>query len=249
MISKIFICLCSSFLIVGFSSSCSSSDDEVTPATKGNISLKFSSTVSSQFGKSKGIVGYTRRGAEVKIKEFKLSIREVELLVNDDSSNVDTTDIVIFQGPFELDLLSNSSPLDQTIGDVEVPIGTYEELRFKLHKSLGTSTSSPLYNRSVYISGLIDNTPFEMWHDSGENLDVGKSTGVVVDENGINITVKFDIDQFFLNTSNPLDLGLAEDTNQNGTIEINPDDEGDENEDIADHLKDNIKEAADLLEQ
>ena len=50
----------------------------------------------------------------------------------------------------------------------------------------------------------------------------------------------------FLSSLKQIDLNQALDGNKNGIIEIFPNDE-DGNRDIADDLKDNIKETADLI--
>ncbi|MDH3796182.1 MAG: hypothetical protein OER83_04860, partial [Flavobacteriaceae bacterium] len=90
-------------------------------------------------------------------------------------------------------------------------------------------------------------TPFVFWHDTSENLDVGRSTGVEVSGGVINFTVEFDMSQF-LSSLNQIDLMQATDGNQDGTIEIFPNDQ-DGNQDIADDLKENIKATADLINQ
>jgi hypothetical protein len=52
----------------------------------------------------------------------------------------------------------------------------------------------------------------------------------------------------FLSSLNQIDIGLATDGNGDGVIEIYPNSEdGTDNRDIADQLKDNIKTAADLI--
>ena len=180
--------------------------------------------------------------AEVNITDFKLSIRDVEFKM--DNSDLDSNQVE-FRGPFDLDLMSEVDALSQTLGTVNVPDGTYKVLRFKFHKSRDRAQSDPLYDRSIYLKGTVDGIPFEFWHDTSENFDIENSGGIVVNGNTVDITVKFVIDQF-LNSLHVIDLSQATDENQNNLIEINPDD-GDSNGAIADILKENIKEAADLI--
>jgi len=59
--------------------------------------------------------------------------------------------------------------------------------------------------------------------------------------------VRFNIDHLLTSVHN-IDLSQAVDENQDGTIEINPDD-GDGNKEIADQIKENIKMAADLIKE
>ena len=188
-----------------------------------------------------------KNNAHVVFTDFRISIRDVVFKNDDDpNSNLDTDEIQ-FRGPYQIDLLTGGDAITQTIGDVVVPDGMYKELRFKFHKDEDLPATDELFDRSIYIEGTIDEQPFVFWHDTSENLDVGRSTGVEVTGGIINFTVEFDIAQF-LSSLKEIDLSQATDGNQDGLIEIFPNDE-DGNRDMADDLKDNIKETADLINQ
>ena len=182
--------------------------------------------------------------AEVKITDFRLSFRDIEF--KKDESDLDSNEVQ-FRGPYDVDLMDDNDALSQTIGNVDVPDGTYKVLRFKLHKDEDRAQSDPLYDRSLYMKGTIDGTPFEFWHDTSENFDIEKSDGILVNGNAVNVTVRFNMD-VFLNAVHTIDLTQAKDDNGNGIIEINPDDD-DNNGDIADNIKENIKMAADLIKE
>nr|WP_321411112.1 hypothetical protein [uncultured Carboxylicivirga sp.] len=180
--------------------------------------------------------------ADVKIIDFKLSFRDVEFKVDESEFN---TSEVQFRGPYDVDLMSETDALSQTIGTVDIPDGIYKVLRFKLHKDMDRLVSDPLYDRAIYMEGTIDGTPFEFWHDTSENFDFEYVEGITVAGNNVEINIKFVMDKF-LNSLNTIDLSQATDEDGDGLIEINPDNE-DGNSDIADMLKENIKEAADLI--
>ena len=219
---------------------CSNDSDE------SRIRLKVSATnVSGVSGKS--AISAQKPNENVVFTDFRISIRDVVFKNDDDpNSNLDTDEIQ-FRGPYQVDLLDGSDAITQTIGDVVVPDGMYKELRFKFHKDEDLPSNDMLFDRSIYIAGTIDGTPFVFWHDTSENLDVGRSTGVEVSGGVINFTVEFDMSQF-LSSLNQIDLMQATDGNQDGTIEIFPNDQ-DGNQDIADDLKENIKATADLINQ
>ena len=219
--------------------SCSNDSNE------GKIQLKLSAvTNSNSTGKSLTLTG--KGNENVVFTDFKISIRDVVFKNDDDpTSNLDTDEIQ-FRGPYQVDLLNGTDALTQTIGNVIVPDGLYKELRFKFHKDEEAPLTDDLYDKSIYIEGTIDGIPFVFWHDTSENLDVGRSTGVQVTDGTVNFTVTFDISQF-LNSFNEIDLSLALDNNQDGVIEIHPNDE-DGNQDISDKLKDNIKATADIID-
>lgn len=208
----------------------------------GNIVLAISAVNPNS---SRLTINQNRIPVEVIFTDFRISIRDVVFKNDHDDSNIFNTDEVHFRGPYQIDLLDDSDALSQTIGGVIVPNGLYKELRFKLHKDDDLPSTDNLFDRSIYMEGTIDGVPFIFWHDTGENLDVGRSTGVLVEDGIVNFTVEFDISQF-LNSLHQIDLGQATDNNKDGLIEIYPND-NDGNQDIADMLKDNIKMAADLL--
>ncbi|WP_372944777.1 hypothetical protein [Muriicola sp.] len=227
-----------SVLAIGLAS-CSAESDE------GKIQLRFEGVRSSS-ASGKAATSASKGNENVVFTDFKISIRDVVFKNDDDpNSNLDTDEIQ-FRGPYQVDLLDGSDALTQTIGTVVVPDGLYKELRFKFHKDEDLPATDDLFDKSIFIEGTIDGTPFVFWHDTSENLDVGRSTGVQVVDGIVSFTVTFDIDQF-LSSFNEIDLSLATDNNQDGIIEIFPNDE-DGNRDIADSLKENIKATADIID-
>ena len=227
-----------SLIIIGLAAGLISCNNNETTTGVVNLKAQVSGNTSINTG--------GRLAAAVEITEFMISIRDVSFKNEDDSNpEFDTLDVK-FRGPYQLDLLNGGEALTETIGAAEIPNGNYKEIRFKLHKDEDLAPSNDLYDRSISLAGTIDGTPFKMWHDTSENLDVGRSTGVVVLDNEVSLTVNFTIDQF-LNSLHQIDLTQAVDGNQDGLIEIHPNDP-DGNKDIADDLKDNIKEAADLMD-
>ena len=189
------------------------------------------------------LAGTSAKGNEnVVFTDFQISIRDVVFKNDDDPNSSLDTDEIQFRGPYQIDLLDGTDALTQTIGNATVPDGMYKELRFKFHKDEDLSVDAPLYDKSIFIAGTIDGKPFEFWHDTSENLDLGRETGVEVIDGVVNFTVTFDMSQF-LSSLNEIDLSLAADGNEDGLIEIYPNDE-DGNQDLAYDLKENIKATA-----
>ena len=186
-----------------------------------------------------------KANANVLFTDFKISIRDVVFKNDDDPNSSLDTDEIQFRGPYQIDLLNGADALTQTIGTTPVPDGMYKELRFKFHKDEALPVSDDLYDKSIYIEGTIDGKPFVFGHDTSENLDLGRSTGVQVIDGVVEFTVTFDMSQF-LSSLNTIDLSMAVDGNEDGVIEILPNDQ-DGNQDIADALKENIKATADII--
>ena len=213
-----------------------------TDNSEGGINLTISAINSTT---SKSALSQNKVKAQVIFTDFRISIRDVIFKNDDDDASSLDTDEVQFRGPYQIDLLDGSNALSQTIGNVFVPDGLYKELRFKFHKDENLPDSDKLFDRSIYMEGTIDGVPFVFWHDTSENFDLGRSTGVLVQDGVVNFTVQFDMSQF-LSSLNQINLSLATDNNGDGLIEIFPNDD-DGNQDIAKDLKENIKMAADLI--
>ncbi|MDP3312166.1 DUF4382 domain-containing protein [Lutibacter sp.] len=215
--------------------SCSEDDNN------GRIQL----TVNASKSAAKKSLYKKETNSNVVFTDFQISIRDVVFKNDDDiNSNLDTDEIQ-FRGPYQIDLLNSTDVLSETIGDAFVPNGTYKELRFKFHKDKSLSNTHKLYDKSIYIEGTINGIPFVFWHDTSENLDLGRNTGVKVENGKVNFTVQFNINQF-LNSLHTIDLTTAKDGNSDGIIEINPND-NDGNKEIAKLLKENIKKTAKIL--
>ena len=227
------------FILSLFSLSCSKEESD-----QSRIKLKVSA-VNDEGLSSRSIMVKSGNNENVVLTDFRISIRDVVFKNDEDSSSYLDTDEIRFRGPYQIDLLNDASALSQTIGNVVVPDGLYKELRFKFHKDEDLPITNELYDKSIYIEGNINEQPFIFWHDTSENLDVGRSTGVSVNGGMVDLTVQFDISQF-LSSLIQIDLTEATDDNNNGIIEIYPNDQ-DGNQDMAKDLKDNIKETADLI--
>lgn len=211
-------------------------------SSEGRIEL----TVSATNLVAKSSIQKKENNVNVIFTDFQISIRDVIFKNEDDPNSSLNTGEIQFRGPYQIDLLNGSDALSQTIGDVFVPDGNYKEIRFKFHKDKDLPSTHKLFDKSIYMEGTIDGTPFVFWHDTSENLDVGRTTGVVVTDGTVNFTVQFDISQF-LSSLHTIDLSTAVDGNNDGLIEIYPNDE-DGNQEIAKLLKENIKETADIID-
>ena len=210
-----------------------------------NPNLRIKASATNTFSQSR-TASRTAFNAEVTISEFKLNIKEIELefdeayfdVVND--SIIDSEDEIELQGPFELDLLTGTT----NITSLELPEANYEEIEFEFDRS--TDQSSDMFNKTVVIQGTIDTIPFIFWHDFEEEIEVdfeNEITDITITSSLTEIIINFDLNAML----SQVDLSTAVDGNEDGTIEISP--EGaDGNNDLAELLKDQLKAAAELLD-
>ena len=193
--------------------------------------------------------------ATVDISEFKLNISEIELEFDDDYEDInDDTDydddgIVNFDdeiellGPFELDILNNTS----NIISIDIPEGNYEELEFEFEEN--ENPNSSLFNKTILVKGTIDDVPFEFWHNFEEDLEIDydNSNQDISIENGVNaIIINFDLNNLF-DAATGVDMSQATDNDGDGLIEINPND-NDGNTNLANSLKETVKDVIDLYD-
>lgn len=195
--------------------------------------------------------------SNVVLTSFKINIKEIEFKLaesdgdddndngDDDSNGDDNNDGVYndddeigLSGPWELDLLNQTSP----VTTVSIANGTYEEVEFKLNKSL--VSSSPMFNKTIEIRGTINGTPFVFWHDFEEDFEIDyedNSQSLVVSNGSFDLVLNIDLDQVL----SQVDLSTAVDGDGDGLIEIGPNDT-DGNNALAQQLNDYIEDSTDI---
>ena len=151
------------------------------------------------------------------ITYFKINLKNIELGVEGTSTYAD----FILNGPFELDLSSGNTIVD--ISTITLPNGTYDKIRFDLHKSL--DNQSDLYEKSIEVTGEINGTPYIFWHNTEEIIEVDFNNTINLVVNGDENTAVIDFNlNSLIETVVALDYSgiTLEDTNSNGIIEIDP---------------------------
>lgn len=192
--------------------------------------------------------------SDVVLSSFKINLKEIEFEFaegydddsdngNDDDSYDDDgfyngDDEFELNGPFELDLLNQNA----VVTTVTIPNGTYEEVEFKLHRN--TNSSSPMFNKSIEITGTINGTPFVFWHNIDEDFEIDyedANQNLVVNNNSYDIVFNFDLNQVL----SMVDLSGAVDGDGDGLIEIGPNDT-DGNQALANLIANSIEDSCDL---
>ncbi|MGB5818419.1 MAG: hypothetical protein WBG90_02965 [Saonia sp.] len=236
--------------------SCSDSDDSevFNGNNSGQTSFKVSSSFNSVAGKK--YLSETAKSS-LEITSFLVNIEELELELDDDDRDDEgrnddawdddgyygSDDEIELKGPFELDLLAG----EFVFATVDVPQARYEELEFEFDES--DDSSSELYEKTILVKGTIDGIPFEFWHDFEEEVEIDfeDSNSDISITNGSNsIVINFDLDGLFDDITG-IDLSEAIDGDDDGLIEINPNDD-DGNGAIADELKNKLEDYIDLLD-
>lgn len=238
-------------LALVLNSSCS---NDKTDSSVGKLNISAKSSFTNLTGKSSST---NKMAGDIVIDDFRMNLSKFELELDfedenyqddqneqwDDDGYYDFEDEIELMGPFELDLMSGQI----SFLNVTVPVGNYDELEFKFDES--TDPSSDLFGKSVIIQGTIDNTPFIFWHNFDDEVEVDFEDAqfdISVTQNSQGIVINFDLGQI-LDSVNGVDLTLATDGNQDGTIEISPED-SDGNNALAEAIRHKIKEYINLLD-
>ena len=249
-LNKIALLVLTLSLLLSLSCSNNNMDSNVG---KLNISAKasFTNLTANRAIANKGMNG------NIVIENFQMNISKFELEVDqeddnyhedqnehwDDDGFYDYEDEIELMGPFELDLMSGQV----SFLNVTVPIGNYDELEFKFDVS--TDPLSDLFGKSVLVQGTIDGTPFIFWHNFDDEVEVDfedPQFDISISQISEGIVIDFDLG-LILDSVNGVDLSLANDGNQDGTIEISPDDP-DGNNQLAEAIRHKIKEYINLLD-
>jgi hypothetical protein len=189
----------------------------------------------------------------VVLTSFKINIKEIEFEIaegnedgEDNDNDSDDNDDGVFDGedevglfgPWELDLLNQTTP----ITTVNIANGTYEEVKLKLNKSL--ESTSELFDKTVEIRGTINGTPFVYWHNFESEFEIDyedTAQNLVVSNGSFDLIININMDEVLSN----VDLTNAVDGDGDGIIEIGPDDT-DGNNALAQQLNDEMDDATDM---
>ena len=101
----------------------------------------------------------------------------------------------------------------------------------------------------MQIQGTVNDIPFIFWHNFEDEVEVDfeePEFDINISSNTEGITIDFDLSMIFDLVSG-VDLSQAADGNEDGTIEISPEDP-DGNNELAQLIKERIKAAIDLLD-
>lgn len=200
-------------------SSCSKDDDEV----KNKLAIKFQATYPTS--KSADFKSILVDG--VVLESFKINISEIEFEFDDDDPLFDDDSIATdyeLDGPFEIELMKDGNPLEAIIvNNVELPAAAYDEIEFEFDKN--NNRNSELYGKTAIIKGNIDGTPFIFWADDEIEMEIEFDELFYLDDarNAL-LTVSFDLSALFNPALGGIDITNATDGNQDGIIEIHPND-------------------------
>ncbi len=222
-----------------------SSDDGIQSTQEGTLKIM----AKSGYGNSNGLKSANRLNEAVNVTSFLVNFKEIELELidfdDDDTNNMyGSDDDIELQGPFIIDLMS---AINTPFANINIPNGTYEEIEFEFDKS--TDSNSPMFGKSIKMSGDINGTPFVFWHNFEEEIEIDyedSNTNLVVNNDANEIVINFNLNAV-VGTTGLIDITSATDNDGDGIITISPEDL-DGNNELANALKNAIKAQIELLD-
>ncbi|TVQ85795.1 MAG: hypothetical protein EA393_13305 [Bacteroidetes bacterium] len=193
----------------------------------------------------------SQSNSQLVIDKFLMNIDKIEFELDDDWDDFDDPnnffddDEITIYGPFLIDLMSPEAFDGIKLGNVFIPNAVYEEIEVDIDISKDQSVPE-IYNKSLYITGTINETPFIFWYDDDFDFEIEFDDGKYLELDGESVELMI---QFYLPRliDAMIDSGIlnAKDGNGNGIIEIWEDDP-DGNDDLADDIIDAIEDALDV---
>jgi hypothetical protein len=210
-----------------------------------SVTLPVYSTASSQVG-------------TLTLSDVRVALKEIKIKT---ASRTSDDDNIKFQGPYIVDLLSNS--VSPSLPSIQLAAGTYDEIEMKLAKLEGSDVDSadPLFGNSIYIagtysgataSGTVTDMPFQFSYDLDETFELtgsgGSAEGFAVDaSNAVPIIVAFRLRKWFSFDDTSVNNNAKEFSSvvvQSSQINLNKD-SGGINADLRQVVRDLIKKSAD----
>jgi hypothetical protein len=133
-------------------------------------------------------------------------------------------DVIKAEGPYLINIMSPEVLSGMVLDRFYVPNAVYDEIEFDL-ACYPLDNNSQMQGRSIYITGTINGARFRYWTDKVREVKIEFPDHSSVSLTGENIKLYIDIslDKIKLNLE-ALNLDTAADGNNNGYIEIGPDD-------------------------
>jgi hypothetical protein len=199
-------------------SSCSNEDEQsvTDPQTKAKLSATATSPTNSSSENSRVVVsGMTVSNFYAKADLLAdINLGNLQLKSNTNASLQSSS-----SSKKTLTLVSSGAAQFSAIGEGNTPEGNYKEVTFKLYKNTQGNSNSPLFQKSLMITGEVNGKITTFWTESEKAIRAvaQSSTGIQLDNNTEMVLV-FELEKLFAG----VDFKTALDANQDGRIEISP---------------------------
>lgn len=229
-------------LLAAFVSSCEKNDDNLNSKT----AIKFQATNQT----AKLATAKTTVADGLVVESFKINIAEIEIEFNEDDPMFATDSVASdydLNGPFEIDLIKEGNALETVIAsNVELPAAAYDEIEFEF--DMNENPESELFKKTVLLKGTINEMPFIFWSDEELELEIEFEEQVQLqDASSAMLAISFDLTALFNTAMGGIDISSAVDGNEDGIIEISPNDR-DGNNKLAEKIYERLEQIIEAFE-
>lgn len=208
--------------------SCSSNDDDATPVS--NLTLEARTIVNSETSSPSVVAGANLLNASMRV-------RDVGVIRAGDAASSRT--LLGDAAARQVTLLNSGLPAQSTnIGSAVLPHDNYDRITLRLDRGQELAESDAMRNRSLFISGTVNNMILNVYTDV-EEIITRNFNGGALNHNGPQ-TIYLDVNMNTLFSG--IDLTTAVDGDGNETIEIEPSNT-DGNREIYNRMIDNLPNA------
>ncbi len=193
------------------------------PSASSSVALMISAAPSSgkvNIGGREAASGVTLSDVKVNLKEISFDFEHGDDHFKNDSTFEEDDDEHL-KGPFIVDLLDAGAFVDQVIATIDLPNARYEKISFKLAPS---TVAGDMFHKSILIKGDYSGIPFEFWSDSHSKFRAkfNDSTSFATSGSAVSLAINLELDKILSKLNGGVDLSQAKDSNQDGTITIDP---------------------------
>lgn len=192
-------------------------DDDNIKGSKVNVLIKGKENITT-----------VKSTSVVELEKFLVNISEIEFDVDElDGASEDVLDSIVdaqeLNGPFLVDLVSADALKGLSLGTSLIPNAVYEEVEFEFEECTD-SNNEEMFGYSVLVKGTADGTPFIIQSNKEWEMEIEfpDNSDIIADGKSLELYIEINITNI-INQIKLIDFSTASDNNQNGIIEINPD--------------------------
>lgn len=177
----------------------------------------------------------TTENFTIELDDVYVNLREIEFKLDESEYEHHNNDTIVseleLEGPFAITILKDGILQTNDLVAVTIPPAAYDKVEFKIDKNTTLEEGHPLYNHSLYISGKINDFPFLMWQDAKAEVEIEfpDNSSMEIGTDLFNLFIDCHT-EIIINGMASSALMEAVDGNENGIIEIGPDDTDGNNE-------------------
>ncbi|WP_215225137.1 hypothetical protein [Echinicola shivajiensis] len=194
---------------LGFLSSCNNDDTDEMP--RANVTVKARAVAENNSEENNGLIS----GASITSADFSFG----NLSIIGSSSASGNIQLPVEESmSYSLNLIQSALPQSETLGSISLDAGNYSGITLQFQQDEALLESDEMFEKTINIQGNVNGQLLNIYTDTEEILTAAANGGSLKIEGNQEVYINFDLNLLLENT----DLSLAVDGNNNGVVEIEP---------------------------